>query len=127
MLCRQNRAPSRVLYWFLTVTVQGERPGKTQPAGLVPRRVIISEVEMCTQPASSNCSQITAVVKVGSPFKLSSGDRRVYAGSVLLGVAQPVGLRQGEYLYSICITLVGKIKEVTTTVPKYAAVDIQTI
>ena len=82
---------------------------------------------MQSQPVSPNFSQITAVVKVGSPFKLSAGDRRVFAGAVFIGVAQPAGLRKGEYLYELCITLIGKVKEVTTTVPKYAAVEIQRI
>ena len=79
------------------------------------------------RPVSSNCTQITAVVNIGSPFKLSAGDRRVFAGAVLLGVAQPAFLRKGEYLYGLCITLIGKMKEVMTTVPKYAAVEIQRI
>ena len=83
------------------------------------------EVKVSVQPVSSHSNQITAVVKIGSPFKLESGARKVFVGDVFLGVAQPAGMREGDHLYTLVVTLIGKAKEISTTAPKYAGAEIQ--
>jgi len=49
----------------------------------------------------------------------------VFVGDVFLGVAQPAGMREGDHLYTLVVTLIGKAKEISTTVPKYAGAEIQ--
>ena len=119
--------PCRMLYLFQAYPTRLRGREKTQPAELELGGSHVTEVKMQSQPVKSNCTQITAVVNIGSPFKLEFGARKVFAGDVCLGTAQPAVMREGEYLYSLVITIVGRVKEITTTAPRYASAEIQNL
>jgi hypothetical protein len=119
--------PYGMLYLFQAYPIRLRDRDKTQPAEFELSGSHVTEVKMVAQPVRPNCTQITAVVNIGSPFKLEFGARKVFAGDVCLGAAQPAGMREGEYLYTLIITIVGRVKEITTTAPRYASAEIQNL
>ncbi len=64
-------------------------------------------------------------VKIFSPFRLNSTQRKIIVSGRTLNVAAPAGRQDGEYLYAAEITIVREDAAVYTTAPVWASVEIR--
>ena len=72
-----------------------------------------------------NDTTTSKTVKIFSPFRLNSAQRKVLADGKLLNVAAPAGRQQGDYLYSATVTILREDAAVYTTAPCWASVEIR--
>jgi len=63
-------------------------------------------------------------VKIYTPFRLDTSQRKVLVDGTLLNIAMPCGRQQGDYLYSATVTLLQEDAGVYTTAPKWASVEV---
>lgn len=74
----------------------------------------------------SNQNNTTTIktVKIYTPFRLDSSQRKVIVDGTLLNIAVPCGRQQGDYLYSATVTLLKEDAAVYTTAPNWAVVEV---